>query len=164
MSFISGGINRYLAGFGRIKNLHDAQEAIAQTPYANKIDFPRKWFWQPAQNRWFTAHGKKFGDKELAIEFPEIYGIIADEIVSDVPLHIVRKHHGKDIFRMCQALKFSIDPNMKNFRIEKDTGKLVIIDTEHFPSLLGLDHELHVDNYLSLHLHIGYKVVKDHLS
>jgi len=164
LSHISGGINRYLAGFGRIKNLEATQQYIIQNPQLSaNIDFPRKWFWQPQKNKWFVLNGKGFGPQEFSVKLPEVYGIVTDEIVTTAPLHYVRKHYGRHIFKFCKSLKFNIDPNMKNFRLEQGTNKLVLIDTEHFPTLLGLTEELQVDNYFSLHLFIGFKVIKDHV-
>lgn len=163
MFFISGGINRYLAGFGRIKNLEHIRKTIAMIPeYTHIIDVPRKWFWLPTNPRYFELHGKGFQERDLLLTLPEVYAIVADEIVTSTPLHTIRKHYGKTIFNICKTLEFCVDPNMKNFRLEQETNKLVLIDTEHFPTLLG--NSLDADNYFFLHLKIGYKVVHDHVS
>jgi hypothetical protein len=164
MSKMTGGLNRYLAGFSRISNLEFAQhyiETIEDLPM--KLDFPRKWFWQPTNNRWFEVAGTNFADvnQPLKVELPEVYAIIADEIVCHKRLSQIKKTHGRTIFKLCQEFKFHIDPNMKNFRLEDGTQKLVLIDTEHFPTVLGFTGEISADNYLSLHIKMGLKAIYD---
>jgi len=163
MSKMTGGLNRYLAGFSRISNLEFAQQFVNCQKLPLKLDFPRKWFWQPKNNRWFELSGINFSEhgQTLSTQLPNVYAIIADEIVCHKRLSQIRKTHGRLIFRLCQEFKFQIDPNMKNFRLEDETKKLVLIDTEHFPSVLGFKGEISADNYFSLHIKMGLKAIYD---
>lgn len=163
MWLTSGGINRHLAGFNRLKNREYIAQQVKGLPTHLQFDLPRKWFWLPKKSRTITLTGSHFPGT-WTTKIPAIYGIVADEIVCTDRLSKIRKEQGKNIFKICQELHFAIDPNMKNFRIEQATGKLVLIDTEHFPSLLGLEKELHASNYFSLHLKMGYTVLKHMLS
>jgi hypothetical protein len=161
MSLISGGVNRYLVGFTRIKNLeHTKKLLLNNQEFAHLVDFPRKWFWQPENNKWFELKGMYLSSTKLKAKLPAIYGIIADEIVTDKSVAFVRKQYKDLVFAMCQATQFTIDPNIKNFRIERKTGKLVLIDTEHFISMLGFK-EIKASNRPSLHLQIGMKCIHD---
>lgn len=160
MAVISGGINRFLAGFNRIKNLEITQNLLQQKKQPITIDFPRKWFWKPENSRWFFVKGIDFKES-FTLRLPEMYGIVSDEIVSDASIHHIHKHYGSQIFKICKSIDFRLDPNIKNYRLEKKTNTLVAIDTEYFPELLGVKHKIDSDNYFFLHLRIGYKVVRD---
>lgn len=163
MAKMTGGLNRYLAGFSRISNLEFAKNLISSIDTLPvEIDFPRKWFWQPKNNRWFEVSGANFlQEPNLITQLPEVYAIVADEIVCHKRLSQIRKTHGRTIFKLCQEFKFHIDPNLKNFRLEHGTNKLVLIDTEHFPTVLGFKGEITADNYLSLHIKMGLKAIYD---
>lgn len=161
MSKMTGGLNRYLAGFARIKNMEFAKQLITRTELPMQLDFPRKWFWLPKDNRWFEVKGKHINGKELTMVLPEVYAVIADTISYDKKLSQMRKSYGHTIFKICKQLKFQIDPNMKNFKLERDTGKLVLIDTEPFLTVLGMQPGFYADNYFSMHIQMGMKAIHD---
>lgn len=55
-----------------------------------------------------------------------------------------------------------MDPHVRNFFIEKETGKLAVIDTEFFPWLLGFRTQIPpVTNYVSWYSQLSIKVAKD---
>lgn len=151
MAHMTGGMSRYLSGFSRIKNLEATQKFVAShADLPVHIDFPHKWFWFPRNGRWFEVQGIHFKDnKQLTMRLPEVYGIIADEIASDKRIADVRKLYKNGTFQLCKKLNFSIDPNRENFRLEKGTNQLVLIDTENFHGIIGLDHA-DVDNHPAL--------------
>jgi hypothetical protein len=157
---ISKGLNRYLAGFGRLKNLEKIHTFLAQHPqWKSHFGLPRKWFWQPSYNRWFEVNGYNFGQEQFTIRLPSIYAIVADEIVSQVPFKKIKNDYKKTIFAFSKATNFEVDPNLRNFKLEPESGKLIIIDTEHFSSLLGFDKPPQAHGYFSLHVRMGLKAI-----
>jgi hypothetical protein len=151
MHVAGGGINRHLSGFTRIKNLLTIKTLIAQNPkWAKRIDLPRKWFWTPADSKGLIITGNNFESKNLYITIPSIYCIIADAIESE---KITRWSNAEDrssfkkmtatTFDFCKDIHFRIDVNPNNFIIERNTKKIVVIDTEHLPTLAGITRKPH---------------------
>lgn len=134
--FVMGGSNRHLNGFTRIKNMENIQAKIANHPvWSDKLSVPRKWFWTPQQPRWLHIEARNLGGyAQESTKFPAIYTIIADEIIAE-PTTFAR--NGIRNLAICRDLDFAIDPHYSNFVIEKQTQKLVMYDTEHFPTLIG---------------------------
>lgn len=148
---MGGGINRYLSGFTRIKNLHAIEEHInSDDHWKNHIDIPRKWFWLPKENRLFRVEGFNIGwpGKHHIIVFPAIYGIICDEIESDAPFKLLNAENRKLGMELSQFLGNRVDPHIYNFMLERISHKIVLVDTEHFPSMIGLREPVHYQSYL----------------
>ena len=161
--FMMGGNMRHLTGFTRIDNLHDAKAAIIKDPeYRQYIDFPRKWFLLPTQENWLEIdwHNKQ-KNSVTHIRFPSVYCIVADYIEMDK-----HKHHkykswlNKKTMEIVNYLHYIIDPHEGNFLFEKGSNKIVIIDTEHFPTMVGLKKEMHATNYFSWFLEMGTNFFK----
>lgn len=134
--FIMGGSNRHLNGFTRIKNMENIKAKVENHPiWKDKLSVPRKWFWVPKDTKWLYIDARNLGGyKTESTRFPAIYAVIADEIFS------VPSTTGKNGVRnlaICRDLDFAIDPHYNNFVTEKGTNKLVMYDTEHFPTLIG---------------------------
>jgi hypothetical protein len=140
---MAGGMNRYLAGFTRIPNLHKVKEKISADPYwANRVTFPRKWYWLPKKSRQFTVIGYNFeNNTTLSQTYPSIYGIICDEIQLKRQMHNYFKQDRLAIREIMDFLGNHLDPHIYNFFIEKDTEKIAIIDTELFSAMVGLHEE-----------------------
>lgn len=134
--FVMGGSNRHLNGFTRIKNMENIQAKIASHPvWADKLAVPRKWFWVPQEVRWLHIDARNLGGYEQeSTKFPASYAIVADEIIAK-PTAFAR--NGIRNLAICRDLDFAIDPHYSNFVIEEQTNKLVMYDTEHFPTLIG---------------------------
>ncbi|MBN1549577.1 hypothetical protein JW872_02850 [Candidatus Babeliales bacterium] len=162
--FVMGrGIMRHLTGFTRIQNLEEVKVMIAQDPYwSSIIDMPRKWYWMPKKNDWIEVTGKHINGKDdLKIDIPALYGLVCDEIQIDHSPNLFQRHHARRCMRLCQYVNFQLDPHIKNFYIEKETGKLALIDTEHFHMLCGVDETWKADNYTSWYLKLTGKYLKD---
>jgi hypothetical protein len=155
--FMSGGINRHLVGFSRVKNLQDMTTLIAQSPeWADKVTFPRKWFVLPSQSQWIEMVGHNIGhNKKQSIKIPGIYGIVADWIEAGRHTSMFNKEDKKTCMSLCNYIGLSIDPHINNFMYEKDTGKIAIIDTEHFLSLVGLKEPMKFTGYFAWGVHLG---------
>lgn len=160
MSRLSGGANRYLAGFTRIRNLEKTKESVKNIKMPMALDFPRKWYWVPNGEKTMTITGKNFkgaqDPKVYSMTLPSTYAIVADWVENSVSLSHMRNKYRVSILDLCQALNFEIDPNLKNYHIERGTNKLVLIDTEHYRSLLALDEKkIPTNSYMMLHLYVA---------
>lgn len=156
--FMGGGVNRHLTGFTRIRNREIIAERIAQSPWANQVEMPRKWHWIPKGTRWIEIEGINIGDQpHQKIQFPGTYCIIADAIDAERNLSLLDENDKKLALEICNYLNLWIDPHMKNFMYEKGSHKFVIVDTEHFPSAVGLHEKVTFDSYSTWYLHLAGK-------
>ena len=62
--FMGGGINRHMSGFTRLKNREIILKHLAQSPWSDQIDIPRKWNWLPTNHKWIEISGKNIGIKK----------------------------------------------------------------------------------------------------
>ena len=63
--------------------------------------------------------------------------------------------------RLCNYLDLVIDPHIDNFLIERNTGKIAIVDTEHFLSVVGMKKKKKFTGYFSWGLHLAMKCAKE---
>jgi hypothetical protein len=161
--YMGSGANRHLTGFTRLKNLDLLNKRIATNPrWSQQIDTPRKWFWLPKQPRWFEITGKNIGEeKNLTTLIPSVYGVIADAIDIERTLSFWSSEDKKLELELCNFFELTVDPHITNFVVEKKTGKLVIIDTEHFPTIVGLRTSRPFDSYVGWLLHLSNKFLND---
>lgn len=163
--FVMGSTMRHMTGFTRIKNMRAIKKKVAQDPFwSNIVDFPRKWYWEPENNRWFEVIGTNVGPHNYSrIELPSVYGIVCDEIKAAKKVSYLDRHHRKICMELSRFLKYRVDPHIKNFLIEKDTNKTVMIDTEYFPLLVGLKREMKAKTYSAWYLKLTGKFATDKL-
>lgn len=146
--FMMGSINRHMSGFLRIKNAETIRELIAQDPYWNtRVDIPRKWFWTPEHQQFLEISSNNLGTREHRVTLPSVYAVIADAIVPDEHFNILNKNHRAKALELCHFLGIRVDPHINNFMIEKGSKKLILVDTEHFPSMVGLREPFVFDTY-----------------
>ncbi|MFC1842275.1 hypothetical protein ACFLYU_01320 [Candidatus Dependentiae bacterium] len=161
---MGGGINRHLLGFTRVKNLHNIKKILAQTPkWTNEIETPRKWYWIPKNSKNIELIGTNFiADTEIKTIIPGTYCVIADAIrLKHSTFSLFDKEARKKCMSLCNSLGTRIDPHIDNFLLEKKTNKLVIIDTEHFPSIVGLQEGEQFENYFSWYYRLAIKCLND---
>ncbi len=165
--FMSGGANRHAAGLTRIRNLEVINEYIAKNPrWRNTVKTPRKWFWLPKNLQWLELEGKNIGNKkQLKTRFPGTYAIVADWINTDRKL-VVPAHEKKAmIIDLCNDLRLFIDPHENNFIIgynaQKNHYTITIIDTEHFPSIVGIKEKRQFRNHSQWYLYLAGKCFHD---
>lgn len=163
---MSGGANRHMSGLTRLKNLETIKNHIANSPRWNALmDLPRKWFWLPKNESWLEISGENIGPKgTVHTVIPGTYGIIADAIESDQKLSVFNSHAYSNItLEFCSSLHLALDAHLDNFMIEKSSGKMVIIDTEHFPSFVGFKEtypqEFH--SYYAWYAHLAKKFISE---
>jgi hypothetical protein len=153
MHRITGGVNRYLAGFTRIENMERVRDQVLALDLPLQIDFPRKWYWLPQTPRWFTVNGHNFAGSSYSMTLPATYAIVADYIQASKPMSEMRRKYRRQMITACRMCDFELDPNTKNFKVEDSTNKFVVIDTEHFPTVIG--QKMHARNYTSLYIQLG---------
>lgn len=160
--YMGGGGNRHLTGLTRIKNMELIREKLSQNPkWADVVDTPRKWFWTPQEQKWVMLTGRNVGGKkEISTSIPGIFAIVADEIIA-AESPICDKHKERIALELCNSLDMFIDPHIDNFLIEQKTNKLVIIDTEHFPTLVGLKEKCTFTSYVGWYLGLAKKATHD---
>lgn len=162
---VGGGATRHLLGFTRIKNRHTILSKIQQSPrWSEYVDVPRKWYWLP-DYPWITltAHNLGPNPSEQKITLPGAYMIIADAIEPEKLFTLRSKEDRQNIIDLANYLECRVDPNIPNFMIEKNTGKLVIIDTEHFPTLVGLQKPFFMTSYAQYYSDLTKKYLKEHV-
>lgn len=154
---MSGGVNRHLLGFTRIPNLEKIRTMISTSPEWSKIlDTPRKWYWQPRNNRWFRVIGHNIGGKdEQIIDLPSVYALICDAIDVERTL-TMRKSNDLDLGRkLGRFFGNRLDQHIDNFVIERNTKKIVLIDTEHFATMVGLKEPTEFSGYGSYYYQLS---------
>ncbi len=142
--FMGGGVNRHLSGFTRIKNAETFRAILDNNPYwKSRVDMPRKWYWLPEDARWITISGSNIGRyKQVSIDIPGTYCIIADAIDLERSMTLVNAEDRIESMALCNTAKFIIDPHIDNFAIERNSKKIVIVDTEHFPTIVGFKKDV----------------------
>ncbi len=161
--FVLNGNTRHLSGFTRIHNLEIAKKALAKDPqYRYYLDFPRKWYWMPEIQPYLSIiWHDEYHKKEEILKLPGIYGIVCDFIETDKKIQKQEIHTLRQIsVDVGTYLNNIIDSHVDNFVPEKNSNKIVIIDTEHFPTMVGLDQKMNANGYIQWHLELTGKYLK----
>ncbi len=160
---IGGGINRHLSGFTRVKNCHAVRELIDSSDrWKESIDLPNKLFILPDCSRWLELRGRYIGPKdECRTEIPAIYAIISDWIKSKRTFSLSNANERATALTFSRWTGNRVDANIDNFIIEDKTGKIVIIDTEHFPTMVGLKEHFECEDYASWYTQLSVKFIKN---
>ncbi|MEX0940725.1 MAG: hypothetical protein WDZ41_05165 [Candidatus Babeliales bacterium] len=162
---MGGGVNRHLIGFTRIQNLETLQKKVAKnSSWHRYVEFPRKWFWLSKDTQWITITSKNIGpQKTRSISIPGTYAIIADHIDIERMFSLKNKNDRDIAMQLSNYCKQNIDPHINNYAIEKNTHKIVPIDTEHFPTMVGYNQAPECNNYLQWYSRLSLKMLKDTL-
>ena len=150
--FIIGGNFRHFSNFTRITNLLHIQQLLKSKRIDQTIlDFPRKWYWKPN-----TCHDLKIvwtcnNNKEI-INIPSAYATIADFIYTDKLQP--QKELNKFAMQIATASNFSIDPHAGNIVIEQHPQQYVLLDTEDFRILAGLEQNMKAKRYVGWYLEL----------
>jgi len=166
--YMSGGMNRHIAGLTRVKNLELVQQQIENHPrWKNKVVTPRKWYWLPKKPRWMQIDGHNIGNENnISTLMPSTYAIIADVIDTkeDAPLLSLQKR-SELVMELCMDLQLFVDPHGDNFIVKYNQATndyhISIVDTEHFPSLVGLKEQPFFNNHLEYYVYLGAKYFQD---
>ena len=166
--FVMGGANRHLAGFSRVPNSIAVKKKIDQDKYWSQIlDVPRKWYWLDKNWRWLEISGQNMAEEKQTIQFPSVYAIVADEIIGAHHLRLHKLKGAKDrqlCIKICNFLDQSIDTQNFNYITEEATKKLVLIDTEYFPLLIGWINPKPIKNYTAWNKNLFINFMKSRFS
>ncbi len=160
---IGGGSTRHLVGFTRIKNAKAIKKRLLKNyHWADRVDVPEKWFWLPKKQKTIQLTGYNIGGhKKITLQMPSIYAIVAQAIDEERTFEFFNSEDRHTAMDLSNFLLCRIDPHINNFMVEKETGKIIIIDTEHFPSLVGFKERPRITTYTSWYLHLVFKYLKD---
>ncbi len=161
--YMGGGTNRHLTGFTRLRNHELINEQLQDLPqWKDRIKLPHKWLYIPEGSRWISIEGINMANKEsLYNEIPGTYAIIAEEIIAERVFSLANKEDKEIALQLTDDLQTTIDANISNFRIEQKTGKIALIDTEHFPALVGLKKPRKFRSYLDYYFSLSTKCCVD---
>ena len=155
------GSMRHLLGFTRISNLKKAKDKIQKDSFWKEIaDVPRKWYWISKNVEWFEVEEHNMTPHNKKVQLPSIYGVIVDHI-NGKNISLLNNKYQKLCIKLHNFLEGNTDPHLTNFIIEKETQKVVLIDTEHLPMLIGDVKKKKVSGYISWIFYIGTKLIKD---
>lgn len=165
--YMSGGTTRHITGLSRIINRENVLAKINKMPaWQGKIHIPRKWFWTPENKPWIKIVGKNIGKKKNpSISLPGTYAIIADAVDTKQKNDLSSSQQRKIIMDLCNDLNLFIDPHSNNFVFNKNpiTGDIMItiLDTEHFPSMVGFKKNIKFNDHVEWFFHLTGKFIKD---
>jgi len=157
--FLMGGNLRHLSNFTRITNLEHIKQLLCYNPfYLYNVSFPRKWYWKP-ENGYDLKINWKCGKQKETILLPSIYAVISDFIVTEEnqPTHELNKLSMK----VATDVGFLIDPHAGNILIEKGSRKYVLLDTEDFRLMTGLDTPMNAKKYIGWYIELVTRALKN---
>lgn len=165
--FMGHGVNRHIAGLTRIPNLKKLQQVLQHKQY--QVVLPRKWFWLPQDPEWIDIIGYNIvPDEVISVTIPGIYAIIADELKTQQQYQKVPSSKSNEIIMdFCNDVQLIIDPHSDNFIIQKDNNDSIIIsivDTEHFPTLVGISENSTFVNHVQWYCSLAWKALSDLLT
>lgn len=163
--FMGGGANRHISGISRLLNLDAIKKKL---PFLHKwhncVKFPRKWLWLPLKNRYMYLVGKNIGSKKRAFnKIPEIFALVTDAIECHDTLEITRKEKKATVINLCNDFDNFLDAHHDNFIFKRDNkGQCIItvIDTEHFPTMVGFKKKKLFKNYWQWYFYLFRHYVK----
>lgn len=176
--YMARGASRHTTGLTRIKNLKQIRQKLASMPQWRDVALlPRKWFWMPDDPRWIKITGKNIDNlSQVETVLPGIYGVCADYIDPQKGYSLAASIKRDYSLRLCNDLNLAIDPHTKNFifflkdrlkingkkdKVTSENIRMVIIDTEHFPTMTGYNEVRKFNNYPEWYLYLAGKCFKD---
>lgn len=163
---ISGGINRHILGFTRIKNMQNIKDKLSKdNSFEKMVVMPRKWHWAPKdpKNMKITGYNFRKDNQTIQMTMPGIYCIIADAMnLTDTIKPSIFDKNARDLcMGLCNYLDLVIDPNIENFFIDKNREKVIIVDTENLRTMTKINEKLNFDSYIAWYLKIACKFLTD---
>jgi hypothetical protein len=150
--FVIGGNLRHLSNFTRISNLERIKNMLSYNPfYLHCLKFPRKWFWKPAKIHDLKVVWQCNGHQET-IFLPNVYATISDFIETEP--NQPQRDLNKLAMRIATDTGFLIDPHAGNIVIEKGTHNYVLLDTEDFRLMVGLDCSMKAKKYIGWYIEL----------
>ena len=105
-------------------------------------------------------------NKTITTTFPGIYAIIADAVdtKNQIDMPVVKRK--RIVMQFSNDVYTYLDPHFDNFIFHKDpTGrqpyKIIIVDTEHFPSITGFEKAKYFKNHHNWYMNLARKCFSD---
>lgn len=161
------GAGRHLSGLTRIDNKKNIEKQLAVNPFKDiTVETPNKWFWVPRNNRYIQIDGTNIGNgKRLSTQLPSVYAVIADAIDTNNETDLSAEQCKQLSIELCNHLDLTIDPHATNFIFKQakqpDKVKIIVIDTEYFPIMVGLKEKIKFKTYEEWYLFLSGKCFKD---
>lgn len=150
--FIIGGNLRHLTNFTRIPNLKRIAAMLSYNPfYLRCLDYPRKWYWKPEKNYNLNITWNCNGYQETII-LPSVYATISDFIETE-PFQ-PQADLNRLSMKVATDTGFLIDPHSGNIVIEKGTHNYILLDTEDFRMMVGLDRSMKAKKYIGWYIEL----------
>ena len=150
--FISGGSLRHLSNFTRIPNLHRIKNMLCYNPfYLNTLDYPSKWFWKPDKIHDLQIVWHCNGEQQTIV-LPSVYATISDFIATEA--YQPQADLNRLAMKVASDTGFLIDPHSGNIVIEQGTHRYVLLDSEDFRLMVGLDHSMKATKYIGWFLEL----------
>lgn len=150
--FVIGGNLRHLSNFTRIPNLERIKIMLSYNPfYLHCLKFPRKWFWKPEKIHDLKIIWECNGQKET-IFLPSVYATISDFIETEP--NQPQSDLNKLSMKIATDTGFLIDPHSGNIVIEKGTHNYVLLDSEDFRMMVGLDRSMKAKKYICWYIEL----------
>lgn len=150
--FVVGGNLRHLSNFTRITNLQRIKQMLSYNPfYLQCIDFPRKWYWKPKES-YNLKIDWVWNNTTETIFLPSIYATISDFIYTEKEQP--QNELNKLSMKVTRDVGFLIDPHEGNILIEKNTRKYVLLDTEDFRLMTGLNANMKATKYVGWYIEL----------
>lgn len=162
--YMGQGINRHLAGPTRVYNLKRIQSMLKDLEY--NVILPRKWFWLPQNPEWIEVEGYNIiPNTVISTMIPGIYVIIADELNPNPEYQSLSPlEHNEIVMKFCNDLHLIVDPHSDNFIVQKNNNGEIfisILDTEHFPTLVGISETATFSDHIQWYFSLAWKALND---
>ncbi|MBP9765477.1 hypothetical protein KBD08_04035 [Candidatus Babeliales bacterium] len=159
--FVIGGNLRHLSNFTRITNLNKIRKILSYHPfYRQNLDFPRKWYWKPDKCYDLRIDWCCNGICDT-ISIPSIYATISDFIETEAQQP--QNELNKLSMKVAIDVGFLIDPHAGNIVIEKNTRKYILLDTEDFRLMTGLNKSMKARKYIGWYIELISNALKTSL-
>lgn len=156
--FVVGGNLRHLSNFTRISNLQKIKHMLSYNPfYLQCMDFPRKWYWAPKDIYQLKIEWH-WRDTTETVYLPSIYATISDFIYTEEQQP--QNELNKLSMKVTTDVGFLIDPHAGNILIEQGTRKYVLLDTEDFRLMTGLNANMNATKYVGWYIELVNNALK----
>jgi hypothetical protein len=156
--YMAGGANRHVTGLTRIKNRESLlQKASHLEQWKSSVKIPRKWFWTPKHNNYLLLEGRHIGPTNTVhARIPAVYGIVADLVNTKQTTTLSDAEQSRTILQLSLDLDLFVDAHRDNFVFTNTMinghPEVIILDTEHFPSIVGIKDRVTFNTYFEWYL------------
>lgn len=89
---------------------------------------------------------------------PSVYALICDEVYIERTFSLTSSSDRETALKLTNFLQQQVDPHINNYVVDAVTKKIALVDTEHFPTMVGLDQPEPCTDYVSWYLSLSLKM------